>query len=87
MAVEQLVGTGERTASVDTQYVLERIDAIMRELQELRHMMEPVARQDSPLKEEQDLVDLLWGSLGQGSWDELDSTVDTNWYRFDAPLD
>lgn len=86
MAMEQLAEPTQQTASVDTQYVLERIDAIMHELEELRRVVEP-ALQDSTVAPEEDLVDLLWGSLGQGSWDELNSDIDINWYRFDAPLD
>ncbi len=86
MAMKQLAEPMEQTASIDTQYLLERIDAIMHELQELRRVVEP-ALQDSTVDRDEELVDLLWGSLGQGSWDELNSNIDISWYRFDAPLD
>jgi len=29
-----------------------------------------------------DLVDELYGSLGQGSWDEVEQDVNTKWERF-----
>ena len=57
--------------------LLERIDAIARELEALR---KAVLTQDRT--PERHLTDRLYGALGQGSWDEYDLTLD--WQRFSS---
>jgi len=56
-----------------------RIDAIIRELEELRRQLachlEPLAEQKRP-----SLAHQLYGALGTGSWEEYDSLAD--WQRF-----
>jgi hypothetical protein len=56
--------------------IVQRIDAMIRELQLLREMV--AARQ--PKKSETHLVEDLFGVLGNGSWAEYDSALD--WERF-----
>jgi len=56
--------------------IVRRIDAMIRELQLLREMV--ATRQ--PEKNEINLVDELFGALGNGSWAEYDSCLD--WARF-----
>jgi hypothetical protein len=58
--------------------ILQRIDAIIAELQALRHQ---VATQPDPTPPT-NLVEELAGALGQGAWDEYDLQLD--WQRFDA---
>jgi hypothetical protein len=55
--------------------ILERIDAIIRELQELRHAVLVQERSS-----EGNLAEQLYGALGQGTWDEYDPDLD--WQRF-----
>jgi len=61
--------------------VLFRIDAILRERQDLRQIVEGFRADDGP---EVDLVAALAGSLGPGSADELKefNTFDVTWQRF-----
>jgi hypothetical protein len=59
--------------------ILQRIDAIIAELQLLRRQVVTI-RPSAPLP--LNLVDELAGSLGQGTWDEYDLQLD--WERFDA---
>ena len=59
--------------------ILQRIDAIIAELQALRHQVQSVQPVATPSP---NLVEELAGSLGQGSWDEYDHQLD--WQRFDA---
>lgn len=67
MAMERLAESTQ-TATVSTQYVLERIDAIERELQALRRALASATRQEEP----QNIVQELAGSLGPGTIGELD---------------
>ncbi len=55
--------------------LLQRIDAIMRELQEMRRLLMSQSRQI-----DEDLVEQLWGILGQGTWDEYHEDFD--WEHF-----
>lgn len=55
--------------------ILERIDTIARELQELRQAV--LLQTRAP---EENLVEQLFGALGQGTWDEYDLHLD--WQRF-----
>lgn len=66
------------------QAIVERIDAIMQELQELRQSLVR-AEPTSP----ENIVDELWGSLGQGSPDELVSYSDDVYLEMfnDEPAD
>ncbi|MFO7684279.1 MAG: hypothetical protein R6X34_29970 [Chloroflexota bacterium] len=59
--------------------ILQRIDAIIAELQALRHQVQIIQPDSTPST---NLVEELAGSLGQGSWDEYDPQLD--WQRFDA---
>jgi len=56
--------------------VVQRIDAIIRELEELRHQLivAPKATEVHNLTEE------LFGAAGHGTWDEYDASLD--WKRF-----
>jgi hypothetical protein len=56
--------------------ILQRIDAIMRELEELRRA---IIRSRASLPPD-DLAQQLYGVLGQGSWSEYD--MDLDWQRF-----
>ncbi len=58
--------------------ILQRLDAIMRELEELREMVAhfPVNATAGNLAQQ------LYGVLGQGTWDEYD--LDLDWQRFNA---
>ena len=58
-----------------SEQILDRIDAIIQELQELRQV---VLTQTRPAEE--NLVAELYGALGQGAWDEYDPQLD--WQRF-----
>jgi len=64
---------------VPPEALLQRIDAIMRELQELRQLViaQPLF-QGKP--QEPDLVAQLSGCLGQGSWKEYEDDIE--WERF-----
>ncbi|MBN2001832.1 MAG: hypothetical protein JXA21_00635 [Anaerolineae bacterium] len=55
--------------------LLQRIDAIMRELQEMRRLLMSQSRQI-----DEDLVEQLWGSLGQGTWDEYHDDLDREYF-------
>ncbi len=55
--------------------LLQRIDAMMRELQEMRRLLLSQAKQP-----QEDLVKQLWGMLGEGDWDEY--ADDFDWERF-----
>ena len=58
--------------------LLQRIDAIARELEMLRQsILHPRADQSNG-----DLAQQLYGALGQGTWDEYDQDLD--WQRFGA---
>jgi hypothetical protein len=67
------------TVQVSPEALLQRIDAIMRELQELRRLIvvEPPPRAEP---HEPGLVAQLAGCLGQGSWDEYEDDIE--WERF-----
>lgn len=70
---ERLEGEMEPTAAT----LLERIDAIARELEELRKVVWLQAQLP-----ERNLTNRLYGALGQGSWDEYDLELD--WQRFSS---
>lgn len=58
--------------------ILQRIDTVIRELEELRRIvMLQQAEQSSD-----DLAQRLYGALGQGTWEEYDP--DINWKRFEV---
>ncbi|GAB4143973.1 MAG: hypothetical protein Fur0021_00110 [Candidatus Promineifilaceae bacterium] len=59
--------------------ILERIDAIIAELQVLRQQ---VLTAQPTVPPQTNLVDGLAGALGQGTWDEYDPELD--WKRFEA---
>lgn len=52
--------------------LLQRIDAMMRELQEMRRLLLSQAEQS-----EEGLVEQLWTALGQGRWDEYNQDLNT----------
>jgi hypothetical protein len=58
--------------------ILERIDAIIRELEALRQTLVTIKSSSSS----DDLARKLFGVLGQGSWAEYD--FDLDWQRFEA---
>ncbi|MEZ4659325.1 MAG: hypothetical protein R2911_17315 [Caldilineaceae bacterium] len=66
----------ERDIQLNSDAILKRLDAIMRELHSLRQAI--LAAQQEPTDA---FVDRLWGSLGQGRPDEL------NVYQQDVYLD
>ncbi len=59
--------------------ILQRIDAIISELQVLRQQVLTIQPLDTPSA---NLVEELAGALGQGVWDEYDPDLD--WKRFDT---
>lgn len=68
-----------QTNDPSSQVILQRIDAIILELQALRQQVLTSQVSDSSSA---NLVAELAGSLGQGSWDEYDTKLD--WTRFDT---
>lgn len=58
----------------DTQLILNRLDAIMRELESLRRQI------IMPSPPPTNLTDQLFGSLGKGTWEEYE--LDLDWQRF-----
>ena len=67
------------TAQIPADVLLKRIDALTRELSDLRRLIvAQAASQDH--SQAHDLVAGLAGSLGQGSWEEYDRFSD--WERF-----
>jgi hypothetical protein len=66
---------GTRVLQEPPEQILDRIDAIIQELQALRQV---VLAQTHPAEE--DLATQLYGALGQGSWEEYDAQLD--WQRF-----
>jgi hypothetical protein len=61
------------TVEVSSEVLIQRIDAIMRELQELRRLVSSQPRlQETPA----DIVSQLAGCLGQGSWDEYEDDIE-----------
>ena len=56
---------------ISPEMLLQRIDAMMRELQEMRRLLLSQAEQP-----ENGLLAQLWGVLGQGSWDEYNEDFD-----------
>lgn len=74
--------TTERLSKMQTgmdnnQVLLAHIDAIIQELENLRCLIAQQSSAPAP-----PLVERLFGSLGQGTWDEYD--VDIDWLRFGA---
>ena len=66
--------TASRQPSQDE--ILDRIDAIIHELESLRKIVETKRIETSRT----DLADQLFGSLGKGEWAEYD--LDLDWERF-----
>jgi hypothetical protein len=66
------------TRDQSPEVILQRIDAIMRELGELRQMVLRI--QSEPTAG--NLAQQLYGALGHGSWEEYDMQLD--WQRFGA---
>ncbi|HEX8682521.1 MAG TPA: hypothetical protein VF707_09430 [Ardenticatenaceae bacterium] len=62
--------------AVDTEAIVQRIDAILQELAELRRMV----IQSQAYPQGKNLAERLYGSAGQGTWDEYDPDLD--WKRF-----
>jgi hypothetical protein len=74
--------------------LLQRIDAILGELLSLRqeiqlqtqreHRLDQLAKSQRVdiAQSSVDIVDELYGSLGQGSWDEIEFDINTKWERF-----
>jgi hypothetical protein len=67
------------TIHVSPEALLQRIDTIIRELQELRQLV-VVQPQHQTEPHKPDPVTQLAGCLGQGSWDEYEDDVE--WERF-----
>ena len=61
------------TVEVSSEVLIQRIDAIMRELQELRRL---VSSQPRLQETDSDIVSQLAGCLGQGSWDEYEDDIE-----------
>jgi len=68
-----------QTNEQSSDMILQRIDAIIAELQALRQQV--LIKQPSPIPSA-NLVDEMAGALGQGTWDEYDPQLD--WKRFDT---
>ena len=66
------------TAEQPTAVLLERLDAIIDELQVLRQTVQ--AMQSRPA--EINLTQQLYGAFGQGTWDEYE--IDLDWQRFSS---
>ncbi len=64
------------TTQIPTETILTRIDAMIKELYWLRRI---VLSTDAPAVSP-NIVEELTGSLGQGTWEEYDETID--WERF-----
>jgi hypothetical protein len=62
-------------ATLDTEAIVQRIDAILQELAALRRMV--IQSQLQP--QGKNLAERLYGSAGQGTWDEYDPYLD--WKR------
>jgi hypothetical protein len=75
--------------------ILKRIDTIVGELLALRQEVQSLTQQESGLisapkpqtvaivAQPLDLVDELYGSLGQGSWTEVEQEINSKWERFE----
>lgn len=68
------------TAQVSADVLLQRIEAMTRELQELRRLILAQPRPPVQTDSAADLVAQLAGALGQGSWEEYEDDVE--WERF-----
>ncbi len=68
-----------QTSDPSPTLVLQRLDAIIAELQALRQQVLTIQPSIAPPA---NLVDELAGALGQGTWDEYDPQLD--WKRFNA---
>ena len=60
------------TATAKT--ILDRLDTMLAELQSLRREVQAVIQTED--EETRGLADELYGALGQGSWEEMDSNAD-----------
>ena len=63
-------------ADLDTKLVVERIDAMVRELEEMRRVLTAMPKRETPAG----LTEELFGALGRGTWEEYDVNLD--WARF-----
>ncbi len=68
-----------QTVDQSQETILQRIDAIIRELEELRCQL-TVTSKAAATFEKSSLTKELFGSLGHGTWDEYD--LDLDWVRF-----
>lgn len=62
--------------------ILDRLDAALAELQSLRQEVQAMVQTEDNVS--RNLADELYGSLGYGSWEELDSNADIEAMRFGA---
>lgn len=62
--------------------ILDRLDAALAELQSLRQEVQAMVQTEDNVS--RNLTDELYGSLGYGSWEELDSNADIEAMRFGA---
>lgn len=67
-----------QTQNTTPENILQRIDAIIAELQQLRQSVTEMQKQTTVSS--RSIVDELFGSLGPGTWDEYDDMLD--WKRF-----
>lgn len=67
-----------KTRNTTPENILQRLDAIIAELQQLRQSVTDIQKQTTTSS--QSIVDELFGSLGPGTWDEYDDMLD--WKRF-----
>lgn len=62
--------------------ILDRLDAMLAELQSLRQEVQSMIQPEDNVSHS--LADELYGSLGHGSWEEVDSNADIEAMRFGA---
>lgn len=65
-----------KRTTLDTRQVVERIDAMMRELEMMRRQLTTMPKAEPAIG----LTDQLFGALGKGTWAEYDLNLD--WARF-----
>jgi hypothetical protein len=65
-----------KRTTLDTRRILERIDAMIRELEIMRRQLATLPKAEPS----SGLTDKLFGALGHGSWEEYDLNLD--WARF-----
>jgi len=62
--------------TLDTHQIARRIDAIIRELEALRQQVSAPALSASKPSKPSSMTEELFGSAGQGDWDEYDPYLD-----------